>query len=120
MGAALVTVGRPVMSPGVSESRMRRLVLPNMRSPNRTAFFVSSPGGGRRTRSGLLPPTVTSGRSRRFAPVPRGGFEQPVTGGQPPLRRLPLYVVSEIVGQFVLTADPTPSVRLPSSIAIVR
>src|SRR5215467_1290452 len=108
------------MSPGVSDSRMRRLVLPNRRSPKSTGLEVSSPAGGRLTRSGLLPPTVMRGRSRRFAPVPRGGIEQPVTGGQPPLRKLPLYVDNEIVGQLVFTADPTPSTRLPSSMAMAR
>ena len=52
-GAVAVTVGRIVMSAAVSDSRMRRLALLNMRSLKSTELVVFSLTGGRRMRSGL-------------------------------------------------------------------
>ena len=68
-GVADVIVGMLVSESAVSDSRMRRLAFVNRRSPNSTGLEVFSVPAGRRTRSGLLPPIVMSGRLSGLAPV---------------------------------------------------
>ena len=65
------TVGRPVISAAVSDSRMRTLARRKKRSSNGVPGPVGSPARGRRIRSMGVVPAVTStiGRSRRRAPV---------------------------------------------------
>ena len=55
----------------LAEEHFVRDVLVNGRTPDKSVF---------------APPTVMSARLSGLAPVPRGGVEHPVTGGQPPFR----------------------------------
>ena len=102
MGAVAVTVGRLVISAGVSEIRIRRLASVKKRSFSRLGLLVSSLIAGRLMRSIGPSPNIAIGRSRRRAPVR-------------PFRMLLLYVpVDRFVQAGSLTALPRLPVRLPS------